>query len=156
MAASLGYVLAQLQRWTSPRLRELPDAVLLERFVGQRDESAFAALVARHGGMVLHSCHRILGDAHAAEDAFQATFLVLAQRAHALRQPAALPGFLHSVARRVSLKARAKAAIRAGNSPLTEETLDFRPDPLMQLTARELLTVLDEEIARLRQRSVRR
>lgn len=149
MAASLGYVLSQLQRWTSPRLGDLPDAVLLERFVGQRDESAFAALVARHGGMVLRSCHRILGDTHAAEDAFQATFLVLAQRAHALRRPAGLPGFLHSVARRVSVKARAKAAICAGNSPLTEEAADSHSDPLMQLTARELLKILDEEIARL-------
>lgn len=51
MAASLGHVLAQLQRWTSPCLDECSDAVLLERFVGQRDESAFAALVARHGGI---------------------------------------------------------------------------------------------------------
>jgi hypothetical protein len=62
MAASLGHVLSQIQRWTSPRLGELSDAVLLERFVQRRDESGFAELAARHGVMVLCSCRRILGN----------------------------------------------------------------------------------------------
>src|SRR5690242_15501547 len=99
MAASLGPILSQLQRWGCPPLSEQSDAALLKRFLQRRDESAFAALVARHGGMVLRSCHRVLGDVHEAEDAFQATFLILARRAHTLRQPAALPGYLHSTAR---------------------------------------------------------
>ena len=147
MAASVGYVLAQLQRWTSPRLDELSDALLLERFRHERDESAFAALVARHGDMVLRSCRRILGDVHEAEDAFQATFLILARKAHLLRQPRALPGFLHSIARRVALKARTKAASRPDNSPRIETLPDPHSDPLTQLTAREVLTILDEEVA---------
>jgi RNA polymerase sigma factor (sigma-70 family) len=149
MAAFLGHVLSQIQRRTSPRLVELSDAVLLERFIRYRDESAFAALVARHGGMVLRSCRRVLGDVHKAEDAFQATFLILAQKARTLRQPAALPGFLHSVARRVALKARGKASVRSGEERLAEKLSDSSADPLARLTARELLTVFDEEVARL-------
>lgn len=149
MAASVGYVLAQLQRWTSPRLAEMSDAVLLERFRQQRDESAFTALMARYGGMVLRSCRHVLGDVHEAEDAFQATFLILARRADALRQPGALPGFLHSIARRVALKARTKAAACAADTLRIEKLPDRCSDPLTQLTAREVLVILDEEIARL-------
>ena len=149
MAASVGYVLAQLQRWASPRLEEMPDAVLLERFRQERDESAFTALMARYGGMVLRCCRHVLGDVHEAEDAFQATFLILARKAHTLRQPGALPGFLHSIARRVALKARRKAAACATKSQRVEKLPDTHNDPLMQLTAREVLTVFDEEVARL-------
>jgi RNA polymerase sigma factor (sigma-70 family) len=149
MADSFGHVLSHIQRWTSPRLGDLSDAVLLERFVRSRDESAFAALVARHGGMVLRSCRRVLGDVYEAEDAFQATFLILARKAHTLRQSAALPGFLHCIARRVALKARHKSAVRAGEERLAEEVPDSSADPLARLTARELLTVFDEELSRL-------
>jgi RNA polymerase sigma factor (sigma-70 family) len=149
MAASLGHVLSQIQRWASPRLGEFSDSVLLQRFVQQRDESAFAALVSRHGAMVLRSCRRILGDVREAEDAFQAAFLILARKAHTLREPAELPGWLHGVARRVALKARRKVATRAHQTQLSEELPDAHSDPLAQLTARELLTILDEAIARL-------
>lgn len=149
MAASLGHVLAQIQRWTSPHLEVMSDAILLERFAQCRDESAFAALVARHGPMVLRSCHLILGDVHEAEDAFQATFLILARKAHALKQPDALAGWLYGVARRVSLKARRKAFVCTSQMPLAEDLLDAQTDPLAQLTARELLTVLEEEVGRL-------
>jgi RNA polymerase sigma factor (sigma-70 family) len=149
MAESVGLILSQLQRWASPHLSELSDAVLLQRFIQRHDESAFAALVARHGGMVLRSCRRVLGDAHEAEDAFQATFLILARKAHTLHQAAALPGYLYSVARRVALKARAKSAAGAKQTPLLSELPDAHSDPLERLTARELLTVLDEEVARL-------
>ncbi len=149
MTASLDHVLSQIQRWTSPRLDENSDALLLQRFVQHRDERAFAAMVSRHGGMVLRSCRRVLGDVHAAEDAFQAVFLILARKAHALRRPAELPGWLHGVARRVALKARTKSIRRAAQMPLSEELPDTANDPLTRLTARELLTVLDEEVARL-------
>jgi RNA polymerase sigma factor (sigma-70 family) len=123
---------------------------LLERFVRQRDESAFAALVARHGAMVLRVCRRVLGDAQEAEDAFQAAFLILARKATSLKRPDALPGWLHGVARRVALKARTKSAGR----PICDLShCDALPgaiaDPLTQLTARELLAVLDEEVQRL-------
>jgi RNA polymerase sigma factor (sigma-70 family) len=149
MAASLGHVLEQIQRWVSPRLEEFSDAVLLERFIQGRDESAFAALVARHGAMVLRSCRRIVGDSHEAEDAFQATFLILARKAQSLRRPDALPGYLHSIARRVALKARMKATVFKGRTPLPDELPDAHSDPLSWLTARELLSVLEEEVARL-------
>jgi RNA polymerase sigma factor (sigma-70 family) len=149
MTASTNYVLGQLQRWTAPRLEELSDPALLERFVQGRDESAFAALVSRHGVMVLRSCRRILGDIHDAEDAFQATFLILARKAYTIRRPQELPGWLHGVARRVALKARSKAAARPSQTQLPDELPASCSDPLTQLTARELLMVLDEEVARL-------
>ena len=82
MTASFGHVISQIQRWTSPCLGALSDAVLLERFVHYHDESAFAALLACHGGMALRSCRRVLGDVHEAEDAFQATFLIRQQCQH--------------------------------------------------------------------------
>src|SRR5437764_7277000 len=82
------------------------DAALLGRFAGQRDAEAFAALVRRHGPMVLSVCRRLLGDGHDADDAFQATFLVLLRKAGSLRRPGQLGPWLHGVASRVALKAR--------------------------------------------------
>ncbi|MGH9391509.1 MAG: RNA polymerase sigma factor, partial [Vicinamibacteria bacterium] len=78
------------------------DADLLEDFRSRRSGKAFNELVARHGAMVFRTCARVLRDAHAAEDATQAVFLALAQRPDAVR--GALPGWLHEVARRTSLK----------------------------------------------------
>src|SRR6266550_8352076 len=82
------------------------DEQLLSEFLGRRSDDAFAALIGRHGPMVLNVCRRILHDAHAAEDVFQATFLVLADRAGAIRRPASLAGFLHGVAYRLAVRAR--------------------------------------------------
>jgi len=73
------------------RLKELPDQELLRRFSSARDEAAFAALLRRHGQMVLDICRSMLANAEDAEDAFQATFLVLAQRAGAIRRPWIVP-----------------------------------------------------------------
>src|SRR5919108_6489862 len=91
---------------------DLPDADLLERYLARRDEAAFEALVWRHGPMVLGVCRRILRDAHDAEDAFQATFLVLARRAASIRDKDSVAGWLHGVAHRTSLKARAMSVKR--------------------------------------------
>ncbi|HTU18927.1 MAG TPA: sigma-70 family RNA polymerase sigma factor [Gemmataceae bacterium] len=149
MADSVTHVFSQMQRWAvAAQTREVADVVLLERYLQRREEAAFAALVARHGAMVLRLCRRILGDVHAAEDASQATFLILARKARSLKQPDALPAWLYGVARRVALKARSQSSSRAAAS-LDEMLADPHPDPLTQLTAREVLDLLDEEVRRL-------
>jgi RNA polymerase sigma factor (sigma-70 family) len=142
-------LLDHLRRLTCP---PAADAVLLSRWVHERDESAFAALVARHGPMVLGVCHRVFGDAHEAEDAFQATFLILARKAASLRKPEALACWLHGVAARLARTCRAAARRRAGRSrTLAVEPADARPDPLDQLTVREMLGLIDKEIGALRE-----
>src|SRR5438105_3566403 len=88
------------------------DRELLDSFVRRRDTAAFAALLERHGPMVLGVCRRLLRDSHAAEDAFQATFLVLAQKAADVRRPEALGGWLYSVAGRLARKLRAEGLRR--------------------------------------------
>jgi RNA polymerase sigma factor (sigma-70 family) len=90
-----------------------PDALLLDRFVRQWDQAAFRDLVQRHGPMVLGVCRRILRDAHAAEDAFQATFLLLARKAGSVRKRESIGPWLYGVARRVALEARGAAPRRA-------------------------------------------
>jgi RNA polymerase sigma factor (sigma-70 family) len=140
-------LLSQLFRLTSPS----NDAELLRRWVQRRDEDAFAALVNRHGRMVLGTCRRVLGNTHDAEDVFQAVFLILARKSGSLRHPEALPGWLHGVAVRLAYKARTGAARRrsvAIDSP-DAEPRDPHPDPLDALSARDLMGLIDREIARL-------
>jgi RNA polymerase sigma factor (sigma-70 family) len=139
----------RLAAW--PEADPVSDAALLERWVRVRDEDAFAALVARHGPMVLGVCRHVLSDAHAAEDALQATFLVLARRAAAVRPATALAAWLFGVARKVARKARA-AERRRRTAPVSAAALRQPEDPLERLSARELLTLVDEEVARLPER----
>jgi RNA polymerase sigma factor (sigma-70 family) len=129
---------------------EASDAALLGRFLAGRDDRAFATLVDRHAELVFQVCWRVLGDVHDAEDAFQATFLVLARKAAAVRPPEALPAWLHGVARRVALKARsARGRQPHTGTPLAAPPVDPRPDPLARLSARELLAIVDEEVRHL-------
>src|SRR6516225_3341219 len=86
----------------------LTDGQLLENFLAHRDEMAFEALLRRHGPMVLAVCRRILHNHHDAEDAFQATFLVLAHKAATVVPRAMVANWLYGVARQTALKARAK------------------------------------------------
>jgi len=89
-------------------VEEQTDSQLLKRFTSRQDETAFAALVRRHGPMVLAVCRRVLHDAHDADDAFQATFLVLVRKAGGIAQPELLENWLYGVAYRIAVKARAQ------------------------------------------------
>ena len=93
----------------------MSDRQLLDRFCGGRDsggEAAFAALVVRHGPMILGVCSEILGDRHHAEDAFQAVFLVLVRKAGSIRDPELLGNWLYGVAVRTSRCARIRLGRR--------------------------------------------
>jgi RNA polymerase sigma factor (sigma-70 family) len=90
----------------------MTDAELLEEFLGRRNAVAFETLVRRHGPLVLRVCRDVLDDPDDAEDAFQATFLVLVRRAGSIRDPDSLGRWLHEVANRVALRARADARRR--------------------------------------------
>src|SRR5262245_16996447 len=94
------------------RLKELPDQELLRRFSSGRDAMAFSVLLRRHGPMVLNLCRNMLANEEDAEDAFQAAFLVLAQRVGAIRKQSSVASWLHGVAYRIALKARAAFARR--------------------------------------------
>src|SRR5262245_34654868 len=120
-----------------------PDAVLLERIVLANDESAFAALVARHGALVWGVCRRVAGDAHVAEDAFQATWIVLSRKARSVKGGGSLPGWLHRVAYRLSLAARVRPA-----APLEDAPVEA-PGPEDEAARREVGRVIDEEVSRL-------
>jgi RNA polymerase sigma factor (sigma-70 family) len=120
---------------------------LLERFAADRDEAAFEALVGRHGPMVLGTCRRMLADPHDVDDAFQATFLVLARKAGSIRDADRLGPWLHGVARRVAARSRALSARRKSfERPAVEEPAAESPDLLEGSDLRE---ALDEELARL-------
>src|SRR5262245_57521501 len=104
--------LGQLLRVLREHADKYTDGQLLARFLTQRDEEAFAALVRRHGGMVSAVCLRILGNTADADDAFQTTFLVLVRKARSLKSRSVLGDWLHGVAKRSALKARGAARRR--------------------------------------------
>ena len=102
----------------------MSDAQLLDRFVSRRDEAAEAAfeeLVIRHGPMVLRVCRSVLHDAHDAEDAFQAVFLVLANRAGSIRRSGSVASWLFGVAHRVAIRGKRSAARRRALNQLVAE-----------------------------------
>ena len=110
-SAPMGAALRQIQRvFGEGTLSGLSDSQLLEKFLDGRDEAAFTALVERHGTMVLETCRAVLRNADAAEDAFQATFLVLVCKARSIRGRDALGGWLHRVAYRIAIQAGEDAA----------------------------------------------
>ncbi len=140
--ARIGMLLRQA-RLLSPSLNllDLGDAELLARFLDHRDEVAFEAIVLRHGPMVRTVCRAALRNAADGDDAFQATFLVLVRRAAAIRDRAALGGWLYRVAHRVSRKLRDRTK---RFNPLTDELAVEGTSSRV-----DLRSVLDEEIAKL-------
>lgn len=122
------------------------DRQLLDRFIEHRDDEAFAALVHRHGRVVWGVCRRVVGHHHDAEDAFQATFLVLARKAPSIKTPALLGNWLYGVAYRTALKARTMARRRQTKEGQVSEI----PEPKTQAAAwYDLEPIVDQELAAL-------
>src|SRR5438067_7467271 len=146
-AGRLGSVMRYLRRVAAPAAGEESDGQLLGRFIARRDEAAFAALVERHGPMVLAVCRRVLGDVHDAEDAFQATFLVLVRKATSIVRPDRLGPWLYGVTYRTALEVRGRRARRRANE---KEATDMPAAPATaEEAATDLRPILDEEVGRL-------
>jgi RNA polymerase sigma factor (sigma-70 family) len=122
------------------------DRQLLDDFTARRDEAAFTALLARHGPMVLRVCRRVLGHEQDAEDAFQATFVVLAQNSRSIRKREALAAWLHGVAHRTARKLQRSAARRRNHEARLRH---LAPRAIPGPTWDDVQAVLDEEIQRL-------
>jgi RNA polymerase sigma factor (sigma-70 family) len=123
------------------------DGQLLENFISRHDEAGLVALVQRHGPMVWGVCRRILANYHDADDAFQATFLVLVRKAMSIRPRDRVANWLYGVAHQTALKARATVSTRRGR----ERQVVEMPEPAMAEPAQwdEVLPILDEELSRL-------
>jgi RNA polymerase sigma factor (sigma-70 family) len=145
-------LLNNLRHWfrrvTPVATAEETDRQLLERFARQRDESAFGVLIARHGPMVLGVCRRLLFREQDAEDAFQATFLVLARRADSVRWQDDIGNWLYTVTSRVARKLRSGLTRRRETAP-PSELAGAEPAPSSDLDRQELRSILDEEVGRL-------
>src|SRR5579871_6288456 len=122
----------------------MSDRQLLDYFLAQRDEPAFAALMRRHGPMVFCVCRRVLRNAHDAEDAFQATFLVLVRKARSIRRPELLGNWLYGVAYRTALAARGAAVKRRA-----KERDMAKPEAVEEDGTQELAALLDRELVQL-------
>src|SRR5437764_2768188 len=123
------------------------DGQLLDSFVRCRDRVALEALVRRHGPMVWGVCRRVLRNHHDAEDAFQATFLVLVRKAASIRARELVANWLYGVAHQTALKARATAAKRKGR----ERQVTEMPEPAAaeQDLWQDLQPLLDADLSRL-------
>jgi RNA polymerase sigma factor (sigma-70 family) len=125
----------------------LTDGQLLGCYVEHRNETAFAALVRRHGPMVWRVCRRVLAQHQDAEDAFQATFLVLVRRASSILPRDMVSNWLYGVARQTSLKARAMAAKRRARERRAVSMA--KPESAPGNLASDLPSLLDQELSRL-------
>jgi RNA polymerase sigma factor (sigma-70 family) len=147
-SAPTGALLRHIHRLAgAPRGQDRSDGELLRRFVSLHEAAAFNELLGRHGPLVWGVCRRVLGREHEAEDAFQATFLVLARRARFIHKTASLSSFLYGVAYRVAVRLRRQA----GRRRTCERRVDIMPptDVVTQVTLHELQVLLDEELNRL-------
>jgi RNA polymerase sigma factor (sigma-70 family) len=139
MATGLRQVLEHLQQAGGG----LTDGQLLGRFVATFDQAAFAELVRRHGSMVLGVCRRVLGDYHDTEDAFQATFLVLARRASSVLKRESVSCWLHGVAYHTALRASAAIGRRRARERQVE---NMRHPEVMPGETKDWLPLLDREL----------
>jgi RNA polymerase sigma factor (sigma-70 family) len=130
-------------------VREASDRDLLQRFSERREAAAFHALLRRHGPMVFDVCRGVVGNEANAEDAFQATFLILARKAASIRKAASVGSWLHSVAYRTALQARAQEATRKKSEAHAPARHESEPD---DMTWREVRAVLHEELNNLPER----
>src|SRR5260370_5395643 len=126
---------------------EPADDVWVERFTAQREQAAFAALVRRHGPMVLGVCRRVLQHEQDAEDAFQAVFCVLARKAGTIRRGTAVGGWLYAVASRIARKAKTLQVRRRMHARALPDVP--APDNPPEWEWRDLWPILDEEVNRL-------
>jgi RNA polymerase sigma factor (sigma-70 family) len=126
------------------------DAELIEHFLATRDEQAFGVLLGRHGPLVWGVCRRVLGRVHDAEDAFQATFLILARKAASIRRRTSVRCWLHGVALRVALRTREQG--QRTSEALTAEPSAAGNGPSAAADLAELSAVLDEEVRKLPER----
>jgi len=140
-------IVRQIRRLAGEPLAERDDAFLLNQFVERRDERAFETLVRRHGRLVRSVCRHVLPSEDDIDDAFQATFFVLARKAGSIRNRQSLASWLHGVARRTALNARKSAMRRRRrqSQPGTREP----EQPVSEAALREVQAILDEEVQRL-------
>jgi RNA polymerase sigma factor (sigma-70 family) len=125
------------------------DRQLLERFVADREEKAFSALLSRYGSMVLHVCRRVLPEPHDAEDAFQATFLLLVKKAGSIRKRESVASWLHGTAYRLAVHLRRQTSKRKKREQEHEAPREAAREPGYEAAWRELQAVVDEELAQL-------
>ena len=144
---AMNRLMDHLRRAAQTGDESLGDGELLGCFLERQEESAFAVLLRRHGPMVLGVCRRILGNVHDAEDAFQATFLILVRKAASVRPREAVGNWLYGVAYRTALEARTRIARRRGR----EKQMEDLPHPEVQPEEHwpELQPLLDRELHRL-------
>ena len=145
---SLDDLIRRLRRMLGPKDGTLPDSELLGRFVERGDEEAFESLVWRHGSMVLGVCRRLTRREQDAEDAFQATFLVLARKAKSLRKKGSVGPWLCRVSRRVALRTRRQ---NSGDERSLWFLADSLPAPAApaEIERLEMQRLLEDEIYRL-------
>lgn len=145
MSQAMGKIIGQVVRALAMDLPDVSDGDLLARYLANRDADAFAALVRRHGPMVRGVCRRILRHEHDAEDAFQATFLVLVRKANTIKPKDVVGNWLYGVAYQTAVRARALAAKRRGR----ETTPADLAEPIATIDRKELcdlLPLLDKKL----------
>jgi RNA polymerase sigma factor (sigma-70 family) len=140
-------ILDYLHALEETSLQDLPDGALLECFVAQREQAALLALLQRHGPLVWSVCRRVLREEHSAEDAFQATFLVLVRKAGSVRKAESIRSWLYGVANRVARRARAQQVARREREKAQPPRSPDLPSGGPEWD--ELRAILDEEVQRL-------